>query len=564
MSKKVVVIGGVAGGASTAARVRRLDEQAEIIMLEKGPHVSFSNCSLPFHLSGIVPKSEKLLMMDPVQFKNKYNIEARVFQEAVDIDKARKVVSIYNHATKETFEESYDVLVLSPGAKPIVPQLPGVDSNHVFTVRNVVDIERLQQYVTQDHVDNIAVIGGGFIGVEVAENLRMAGKNVSLVEFAPQIMAPFDDDMAQIIHKEMYDKGVNLVVGDGLASIEEKSITLQSGKTVAADAVVLAIGVKPDTTLAEKAGLTIGETGAIAVDEHYVTSDPAIYAVGDAIEVHHKILNKKTRLALAGPAQKQARIAADHMYGIENRHRGVIGSSSIQIFDYNCASTGINERVAKAAGFDADSVYVLSPDKVGLMPNSNPMHFKLVYDKKTTKVLGAQAIGKGNVDKRIDVVATLISFDGTVDDLKDLELSYSPMYGTAKDVVNMAALVADNLLAGRFEQVHVSEVRGLVESGAYFVDVREEGELKNGMVKGAHNIPLSTLRNRLEEIPKDVPVYVYCRSAQRSYNATVALKGSGFDNVKNVAGSFLGISLHEYFRDVTTNREPIVTGYNFK
>lgn len=564
MSKKVVVIGGVAGGASTAARVRRLDEQAEIIMFEKGPHVSFSNCSLPFHLSGIVADSEKLLMMDPVQFKKKYNIEARVFQEVTGIDKENKTVTVHNHATGETINETYDVLVLSPGAKPIVPKLPGIDAANVFTVRNVVDIERLQQYVTQDNVENIAVIGGGFIGVEVAENLRLANKNVSLVEFAPQVMAPFDEDMVQIIHKEMVDKGIDLIVGDGLASIEENTITLQSGKRVKADAVVLAIGVRPDTTLAEEAGLEIGATGAIAVDGNYVTSDPSIYAVGDAIEVFHKILHKKTRLALAGPAQKQARAAADHMYGITNQNRGVIGSSSIQIFDYACATTGINERTAREAGIPVDSVYVIAADKVGLMPNSNPLHFKLIFEVPTGKIVGAQAIGKGNADKRIDVIATLISFGGTIDDLKDLELSYSPMYGTAKDVVNMAALVADNILAGRFKQVHVSEARTLVESGAYIVDVREEGELKNGMLKGAHNIPLSQLRERLDEIPRDIPVYIHCRSAQRSYNATVALQGAGFTNVTNMAGSFLGICLYEYFRDTTEGREPIVTNYNFK
>lgn len=564
MSKKVVVIGGVAGGASTAARVRRLDEKAEIIMFEKGPHVSFSNCSLPFHLSGIVENSEKLLMMDPVQFKKKYNIDARVFQEVTHIDKVNKKVTIHNHATGDTSDESYDVLVLSPGAKPIVPALPGIDATHVFTVRNVVDIERLQQYVSQDTIENIAVIGGGFIGVEVAENLRLANKNVALIEFAPQVMAPFDDDMVQIIHKEMLDKGIDLRVGDGLASIEDKTVTLQSGKQVKADAVVLAIGVRPDTTLAEDAGLDIGETGAIVVDGNYVTSDPSIYAVGDAIEVFHQILHKKTRLALAGPAQKQARAAADHMYGITNRHRGVIGSSSIQIFDYACATTGINERTAREAGMTVDSVYVISPDKVGLMPNSNPLHFKLIFEVPTGKIVGAQAIGKGNADKRIDVIATLISFGGTVDDLKDLELSYSPMYGTAKDVVNMAALVADNLLAGRFKQVHVSQTRELVESGAYIVDVREEAELKNGMLKGAHNIPLSQLRERMDEIPRDIPVYIHCRSAQRSYNATVALQGAGFTNVKNMAGSFLGTCLYEYFRDTTEGREPIVTNYNFK
>lgn len=564
MSKKVVVIGGVAGGASTAARVRRLDEQAEIIMFEKGPHVSFSNCSLPYHLSGIVEKSEKLLMMDPVQFKKKYNIEARVFHEVIGIQKEEKTVTVYDHATKQTVVESYDHLVLSPGASPIVPKLEGIEQPHVFTVRNVVDIERLQQHMTQQGVDNVAVIGGGFIGVEVAENLRLAGKNVSLIEFAPQILAPFDDDMVQILHKELMDHGMNVILNDGLARVDEQTVTLQSGKQVLADAVILAIGVRPDTKLAEEAGLKIGETGGIAVNQNYVTSDPNIYAVGDAIEVYHQVMRRYTRLALAGPAQKQARAAADHMYGIVNRHRGVIGSSSIQVFDYAAATTGINEKVARELGIPFDSVYVIASDKVGLMPNSQPLHLKVVFELPTGRVLGAQAIGKGNADKRIDVIATLISFGGTIDDLKDLELSYSPMYSTAKDVVNMAALVASNVLAGRFEQVHVSEARSLVESGAYILDVREAGEVKNGMLKGAVNIPLSELRDRLQEIPKDEPIYVHCRSAQRSYNATVALTGAGFTNVKNMSGSYLGICLYEYYRDVAEQREPIVTKYNFK
>ncbi|PID00665.1 FAD-dependent oxidoreductase [Sporosarcina sp. P29] len=560
---KIVVIGGVAGGASTAARIRRMDEQAEIIMFEKGPHVSFSNCSLPFYLSGIVEDSNKLVLMDPVAFKNKYNIEARVSQEVIAINRKEKTVSISHVLTGETYEESYDRLVLSPGASPIVPNLEGVDSKHVFTVRNVEDIERLNNYVQTKDIANIAVIGGGFIGVEVAENLKLAGRNVSLIEFANQVMMPFDYDMAQILHKELMDKGIKVIVNDGLAKITDNNVTLNSGKQVDAQVVVLAIGVRPETELAKGADLEIGELGGIKVDANYRTSDKSIYAVGDAIEVYHQLLHKPTRLALAGPAQRQARAAADHMYGIPHQNKGVIGSSSIQIFDLVAASTGLNEKLAISAGIQHDSVYIIAPDKVALMPNSNPLHFKLVFEVPTGKILGAQAIGKGNADKRIDVIATLISMGGTLEDLKELELTYSPMYSTAKDVVNLAALVALNILYGRYEQVHVSEVRGLVEQNAVIIDVREENEFAKGHLVNAVNIPLSQLRDRMEEVPKDVPVYVHCRSSQRSYNALMALKNSGFDNIVNISGSFLGICLYEYFNDMNSDREKIVTEYNF-
>lgn len=562
--KKIVIVGGVAGGASAAARIRRLDEQAQIVMFEKGPHVSFSNCSLPFYLSGVVADSKKLVMMNPNSFEAKYNIDARVNSEVVAINRDEKLVTVKNVVTGESYEETYDVLILSPGASPIVPKLEGVELPHVFTVRNVVDIEKLHNAIVEKDAKNIAVIGGGFIGVEVAENLRLAGRNVSLVEFAPQILTPFDEDMVQILHKEMTDHGVDLVVGDGLAAINEQAITLNSGKVIDADIVVLAIGVRPETSLAVDANLEIGETGAIAVNQNYQTSDYSIYAVGDAIEVYHRLMNKKTRLALAGPAQKQARAIADHIYGIPNQNRGVIGSSSIQVFDLAAASTGLNERTAKQLGIPTDAVYVIAPDKVGLMPSSNPLHFKLIYEMPTGRILGAQAIGKGNADKRIDVIATLISMNGTVEDLKDLELTYSPMFSTAKDVANMAALVASNIMAGRFKQVRVSEVRGLVESGAVIIDVREPNEFANGALKGAINIPLGEIRTRMNEIPKDVPVYVHCRSSQRSYNAVMALENSGYDNVYNISGSYLGINLYEYFNDQQQGREPIVTQYNFK
>lgn len=564
MKRKILVVGGVAGGASVAARVRRLDENAEVIMFDRGPHVSFSNCSLPYHLSGIVEDSESLVLMNPEIFKSRYNIDARTHSEVVKINRDEKTIIVRNLTSNEEYEEAYDKLVLSPGASPIRPaEIEGINRDNVFTVRNVADIDQLNRYLIDRKVKDVAVIGGGFIGVEVAENLRLAEYNVSLVEFADQIMTAFDYDMAQILHKQMVDHGVNLVVDDGLAKITDNHIETQSGEKYAAQAVVLAIGVRPETSLAEAAGLEIGVTGGIKVNQHYLTTDSNIYAVGDAIEVHHRLLHKPTRLALAGPAQKQARAVADHIYGISSRQLGVIGSSSMHLFDLNAASTGLNEKTAESAGFSYDSVYILPSDKVSLMPDSSVMHFKLVYEVPTGRILGAQAIGKGNVDKRIDVIATMITMNGTLADIKDLELSYSPMLGTAKDVVNHAALVALNQLNGYYHEVKVSQVRELVENDAFIIDAREPTEFERGHLKTAVNIPLSQFRNRLNEIPKDQPVYVHCRSGQRSYNMVMALQNLGFTNVFNISGSFLGINLYEYFNDLVTGREKIVTKYNF-
>lgn len=564
MSKRILIVGGVAGGASVAARVRRIDESAEVIMFERGPNVSFSNCALPFHLSGIVENSEDLVLMNPTVFKKQYNIEARVNSEVIKINREEKTINVKNVVTGEVFKESYDKLVLSPGANPIIPDIEGIHNSNVFTVRNVVDIDKLNKFVQQADIKDVAVIGGGFIGVEVAENLRLAGFNVSLIEFNNQIMAPFDYDMAQILHKEMMDQGVNLIVSDGLAKVGEGYIELQSGKKVDAQAVVLAIGVKPEITLAKDAGLDIGELGGIKVDHNYLTNDRDIYAVGDAIEVYHRLTHKPTRLALAGPAQRQARAAADHMYGMAHRNTGVIGSSCVHVFNQKAASTGLNEKMAKSAGINYDFVYIIPGDKVGLMPDSNPMHFKLIYEYPTGKILGAQAIGKGNVDKRIDVIATMITMGGTLEDLKELELCYSPMFGTAKDVVNFAALVALNLLNGQFKQVPVTQVRELVETNAFIIDVREKHEYAAGHLKNAINIPLSELRDRISEIPQDQPVYLHCRSSQRSYNAIMALQNLGYKNVKNISGSYLGISVYEYYNDQISGREKIVTEYNFK
>lgn len=562
--KRVLVVGGVAGGASAAARIRRLDEQANITIFERGPHVSFSNCALPYYLSGTIARSEQLVLMSPEKFKKQYNIDVRTGQEVLSIDRAAKTVTVKRASDGTAYEEAYDVLVLSPGAAPIVPSsIAGMRQPHVFTVRNVVDIANLKQYVDGHSIQDIAVIGGGFIGLEVAENLRSAGKNVSLVEAANQIMAPFDYDMAQILHKELLDNGVKLVVGDGLKEIGTDKITLTSGAELPAGAVVLAIGVTPETALAKACGLDIGVTGGIRVNHHYQTSDPNIYAVGDAIEVYNRQTCKPARLALAGPAQRQARAAGDHICGMNHNNRGVIGSCAVRVFGLNAAATGLNEKTAQAAGIPYDFAYIIPSDRPGLMPAARPMHFKLLYEVPTGRILGAQAIGEGAVDKRIDVIAAMITMGGDLEDLKELELCYSPMFGTAKDVVNHAALVALNLLYGKVRQVPVSAVRSLVEEGAVLIDVREPAEYAAGHLKTAVNLPLSQLRERMGEIPADRPVYLHCRSSQRSYNALMALQNSGFNNIWNISGSFLGICLYEYYNDITQGREAIVTAYNF-
>ena len=563
--KKILIIGGVAGGASTAARLRRHSEEDRIIMFEKGPHVSFSNCGLPYHLSGMISEAEKLVLMSPQKFLAQYNIEARVNNEVIEIDRENKEIVVKDTVTKKTYRESYDKLVLSMGAKPIVPKFEGLDNVNVFTIRNVVDINRLNLFVKERKDKKITVIGGGFIGIEAAENLREAGYEVTLIEAADQILKIFDYDMVQRLQKEMYDKGVELIVGDKVERFKKNCVVLESGKVIISEVVVLAIGVAPDTELAVKAGIELGKTGAVKTDNNYMTNDRDIYAVGDMIEVYSPLFNDYFKLSLAGPAQKQARAVADHINGRVVDNRGYIGSSVIKVFDFNGASTGLTESLIKARGMSLnyETIEIIPSDKVGLMPNANPMYFKLIFEVPTGRVLGAQAIGKGNVDKRIDVTASVIKFGGTIEDLKDLELCYAPPFGTAKDVVNFGGYVASNVLERRFKQEHFSKVRELLEAGECIIDIREKNEYAEGHLKGVPNIPLSELRERVNEIPKDRTVYLQCRSGQRSYNACLLLQNLGYTNVVNVTGGILGISMYEYFNDKTQNREPIVTKYFF-
>ena len=563
--KKILIIGGVAGGASTAARLRRHSEEDRIIMFEKGPHVSFSNCGLPYHLSGMISEVEKLVLMSPQKFLAQYNIEARVNSEVIEIDRENKEIVVKDVVTKKTYRESYDKLVLSMGAKPIFPKFEGLDSVNVFTIRNVVDINRLNLFVKERKDKKITVIGGGFIGIEAAENLREAGYEVTLIEAADQILKIFDYDMVQRLQKEMYDKGVELIVGDKVERFKKNCVVLESGRAIISEVVVLAIGVAPDTELAVKAGIELGKTGAVKTDNNYMTNDRDIYAVGDMIEVYSPLFNDYFKLSLAGPAQKQARAVADHINGRVVDNRGYIGSSVIKVFDFNGASTGLTESLIKARGMSLnyETIEIIPSDKVGLMPNANPMYFKMIFEVPTGRVLGAQAIGKGNVDKRIDVIASVIKFGGTIEDLKDLELCYAPPFGTAKDVVNFGGYVASNVLERRFKQEHFSKVRELLEAGECIIDIREKNEYAEGHLKGVPNIALSELRERVDEIPKDRTVYLQCRSGQRSYNACLLLQNLGYTNVVNVTGGILGISMYEYFNDKTQNREPIVTKYFF-
>ena len=560
---KYVIVGGVTGGAGTAARLRRLDEKAEILIFEKGPYVSYSNCSIPYRLSETVDQTEKLILNTPQSFRNIYNMEVRVSSRVISIDRTAKKVRVKDLKNNREYDEAYDKLILSPGADPIIPFVRGIEDANLFTIRNVEDISRFYSFIKKEDVKKISVIGGGFIGVEVAVNLREAGYQVSMVEAMPQILRTYDYDMVQILQKEMLDKGVNLVVKDSVVSFDKSDLLLESGRRIEGDAVVMAVGVRPETSLAADAGLELNQRGAIKVDANYRTDDPDIYAVGDAIETYNALTHKPMMLQLAGPAQKQARQAADHIYGRPVRNTGYIGSRYLNVFDYNAASTGLTAAQCEQEGISYNYVYVLPMDKVSLMPESRILHYKLIYEVPTGRVLGVQAISKGDAAKRIDIVATLIKFGGTVDDLRDLELCYAPPFSTPKDAGNVAGLVAENLLHGAFRQVYVDQVRNLVESGAYIIDVRPEAMYEKGHLKNAVNIPIAQLRQRLDEIPKDQPVYVYCRIGQTSYNAVMALQGNGFTNIYNISGGFLGICYYEYFNDMTQDRESIVSNYNF-
>lgn len=565
MGKRIIVVGGVAGGASVAARCRRLDEQAEILIFERGPHPSYSNCCLPNYLSREIEDSQDLVMMTPKKFKDRYNIDVRVRNEVTQIFPERQTIQAKDLITGESYEEPYDELVLATGSSAIMPaSIDGIDKEHVFCLKDIPDLEAIDEYLTTHDATNVVVVGGGFIGLEVMENLRIAGYEVTLIEGTNQVMAPLDLDMAQTLHGIIHDHGIDLILEDTLIAIGDKDVTLGSGRTLQADAVIMGIGVTPNTQLAKTCGIELGKTGGIKVDHNYRTNLPHIYAVGDVIETHHFQTKQPTRLALAGPAQRQARACANAINGRPNHNKGVVGSMVLRLFAYNCASTGLNEKDCVRLGIEYKYSYVIPHDKVKLMPDAHPLFFKLIFQNPSGLILGAQAIGKGAVDKRIDVLATLIQMNGTLYDLQEMELTYAPPFSQAKDVVNLAAMVGVNLLEGDFEQLPLHKLREEIAKGACFIDVRPPDEYAASHLKVAKNIPLAELRSRLDEVPHDVPVYVYCRTSHISYYALRILLGNGYTNAKNCVGSMLGFSVHEYFEDQVTDRDSILTGYIFK
>lgn len=564
MSKKIVVVGGVAGGASAAARCRRLDESAEITIYEKGPDVSFSNCSLPYYLSGVIDDADDIVLMSPWELKHQYNIDAIVNHEVTEIDPKKQTVKVKNLLDGSIEEVDYDELFLSPGAVPIRPQsISGVNNENVFTVRNVVDIKALYDYLTNHDVTDVTVVGGGFIGIEIVENLVNGGFNVNLVEAQEHVLNTIDYDMAQIIQRTLLNHKVNLIVNDTVTSIRDTNVTLQSGRQLKSGAVVLALGVTPNTKLAQAAGIKIGSTGGIQVDQNFRTNIPHIYAVGDAVEVINRQTRQRQKLSLAFPAQMEARQAADHVYGRQTRNRGVIGSQCVPVFEMNVAATGLTEKYCQKNNIDYRTAMVVPKDKVLLMPGAKPLFFKLIFSYPTGEILGAQAIGEGQVDKQIDVIATMITNNNYVEDLENLELCYQPKFSTAKNAVNMAGLVATNILNEEFYQISPSQVRTLVEQNELIIDVREPDEYAAGHIKSAINIPMSEFRERLDEFPRDKTIYIHCFSGQRSYNVVRALINLGYTNVYNIAGSFIAICEYEYFNDQVQQREPIIDNYWF-
>ena len=538
---KIVIIGGVAGGATAAARLRRLDEHAEIIMFERGKHISFANCGLPYHIGKSITDREELLLQTPESFRQRFNVDVRVLNEVTSIDREAKTVSVTNKLTDERYTESYDKLILSPGGAPIKPPIEGINLEHVYTLRNLSDTDRIKSYISKTRPKSAAVVGGGFIGIEMAENLREAGLKVSIIELSDQVIAPLDIDMACEIHKHLRQKGISLYLNDGLQRIVEKSGSLSvelSSRALKADIVILAIGVKPESRLAKDAGLDVSARGGIIVDQFMHTTDPDIYAVGDAVEITDFVTGQATMIPLAGPANKQARIAADNIYGLLSEYRGTQGSAVIKVFDMTVAFTGINEKAAKRLSFNYDKVFLWLPSHAGYYPGSKPMSIKVIFEKDSGKILGAQIVGFCGVDKRCDVLAVAIRAGMTAYDLTRLELCYAPPYSSAKDPVNMAGYVIENALNGKVKNFHWHEVDDLPRDGSVtLLDVRTPYEVKQGSLPGFSNIPIDNLRERIGELDNSKPVYVHCHSGVRSYLAARILMQNGFDTY-NLSGGY--------------------------
>ena len=539
---KVVIVGGVAGGATAAARIRRLDEQAEIVAFERSGYISYANCGLPYYIGGVIEDPEELTLQTPESFFSRFRVSMRVRHEVTAIHPDKKAVSVTDLETGEVFEESYDKLILSPGAKPTQPRLPGVGLDKLFTLRTVEDTFRIKAYISENHPKSAVLAGGGFISLELAENLRELGMEVTIVQRPKQLMNPFDPDMAAFIHSEMRRHGVKLALGHTVEGFEEKDggvdVLLKDEAPLHADMVVLAIGVSPDTQLAQDAGLELGVKGSIVVNDRMETSVPDIYAVGDAVQVKHFVTGQDVLLSLAGPANKQGRIAADNICGGDSHYTGSQGSSVIKVFDMTAATTGVNETNAKKAGLDVDTVILSPMSHAGYYPGGKVMTMKVVFEKETYRLLGAQIVGYEGVDKRIDVLATAIRAGLKATELKDLDLAYAPPYSSAKDPVNMAGFMIDNIAKGVLKQWHLADVDTLPRDGSVtLLDTRTVGEFDGGHIDGFLNIPVDELRERLGELDKRKRVYVICQSGLRSYIACRILAGNGFE-CYNFSGGF--------------------------
>lgn len=534
---KTIIIGGVAGGASAAARLRRLDEATEIIVLERGEYVSFANCGLPYYIGGVITNQNHLTLQTPESFRARFHIDVRVNSEAVKIDPDAQTVTVKNLKSGESYEENYDNLILSPGAEPIKPNIDGINNDFVFTLRNIPDTFKIKEYIKSAAPKSAVVVGGGYIGVEMAENLKEAGLEVSVVELADNLIAPLDFDMAADVHRYIKSKGIHLYLSNGVKALNEHTVILQNG-VIHADMVIMSVGVRPETALAEECGIRTNHRGSIVVDQNMRTSIPNIYAVGDAVEVENFITKSPDFIPLAGPANKQGRIAADNITGISAEYNGTQGSAVLKLFDMTVAATGINEKRAKAAGIDYDKTYIYSGSHASYYPGASNMSIKALWDKRTLKILGAQIVGFDGVDKRMDVLATAIRFGAKITDLAELELCYAPPFGSAKDPVNMLGFVAENVITGKIKQFFWDDVENLPRDGRVtLLDVRTVTEVRRGRINGFINVPLDSLREHISEIPKDKPVYVHCHSGLRSYIACRILSGNGYECF-NLAGGW--------------------------
>ena len=538
---KAVIVGGVAGGATAAARIRRLDEHAEIVVFERSGFISYANCGLPYYIGGIIEDENDLTLQTPESFWKRFRVKMNVHHEVIAIHPEEKTVTVKNLESGAVFAESYDKLILSPGAKPVTPGLDGIESKKIFTLRTVEDTLKIKEYLNAFRPESAVVVGGGFIGIEIAENLRGLGVHVTLAEAAEQLMAPFDRDMAAFIHAELRKNGINLLLGrtvEGFAETDDGIDVRLTDVTLHADMAVLAIGVAPETSLAKAAGLALGIKGSIVVNDRMETSVPDIYAVGDAVQIKNFVTDADTLISLAGPANKQGRIAADNVCGGDSRYTGGQGSSIIKIFDMTAAVTGINEKTAKALGIDADKVILSPMSHAGYYPGGKLMAMKVLFEKETYRILGAQIAGFGGVDKRIDVLATAIRAGMKAYELTDLDLAYAPPYSSAKDPVNMAGYIVENIKNGLVKQWCCEDAENLPRDGSVtLLDTRTAMEYSRGHIKGFVNIPVDELRERLGEIDRAKPVYVICQSGLRSYIASRILTGSGFD-AYNFAGGF--------------------------